>query len=739
MRPFKPRATDLAALAAAALLIIATFADILFRNRALYIRDVSRFFYPNFAILRELIRSGAFPFWNFRYNAGQPFAANPAFASLYPPQWLAAFSDHAFGYQVQIVAHYLLAAVGMYVFLRSIRLRPPSALFGAISFALGGMLLSLSNLVNVLFGVAWLPWLAFAARRRNFALAALFLGAILLIGDQAVILQAGFLLAAWAVQLAWRSRSARPLVFAACVVLAALAVGGGQIIPALDHQRDSGRAGAIPYSMVAQWTLPPARPLELALPTVFGAFKDWPFYWAGKRFYGSMDVPWVFSFYNGMLVFVLASAGFVRRVRGWTLTASVAAVSYAAAVFPLLYFAGLRSVRYPEKFFIAGVFMLIVFAAITADRLLEDEKLRRTATGVAFLVVIAAIGSLIWVSSPQFATTWRLTGYFGDYLMYAREGAVITIATALALTLILGARRFLSPRIWIALLALFVLADLMPRTRGLTPRIDASYYEPPPAAEGLRGARVYNDADWRMTLLGAPPMPVEQRAWRVRNGLLPEMQAIWGIDAVLEIDITLTNLLPSIEFSHVFWAAQFARRTDVVPILLSMAGATHVVELRDGTSADRPTRIVALPSNQRFYFADQIIAGPLSQILTRRVSPHTVFADESFAPIVGRVIRSEVRPNAIDLDVETTGQALLVIAVTRHKYWKGILDGMPARIRPANEAFQSMVIPPGRHHVALRYRNPVVMIFGLISAVSVLALAAVAALRSRAPQPPTPH
>ena len=79
----------------------------------------------------------------------------------------------------------------MYVFLRSLRLRPLPALFGAVSFSLGGMLLSLSNLANVLFALSWFPWLAFAVNRRKVALASLFLGLILLIGDQAMILQAG--------------------------------------------------------------------------------------------------------------------------------------------------------------------------------------------------------------------------------------------------------------------------------------------------------------------------------------------------------------------------------------------------------------------------------------------------------------------------------------------------------------------------------------------------------------------
>jgi hypothetical protein len=165
-----------------------------------------------------------------------------------------------------------------------------------------------------------------------------------------------------------------------------------------------------------------------------------------------------------------------------------------------------------------------------------------------------------------------------------------------------------------------------------------------------------------------------------------------------------------------------------------------VAELRDATSAERPIRIISLPANQRYYFADQVLSVPLDQILKRRVSPHAAFTDLSpFAPAPGRVLRAEQRPNAIDLDVETGGRGLLVIAVTRHKYWKAILDGMPAPIHPANAAFQALVIPPGRHHVALRYGNPLTIIFGFVSAASVIALAAVAALRNRARRPPTPH
>ena len=685
MRPISRRSEDALALLATAILIAAAFADILFFHRSFYVRDVARFFAPNFAVLRELIRSGSFPFWNPHHAAGQPFAANPAYAALYPPQWV--FTS----LHVEVVAHYLLAAAGMYLFLRSLALRAAASFFGAVSFALGGMMLSLSNLCTVLFGMAWLPWLGWAIARRRFPLAALILGVILIVGDQAVILEAGIVTAAWAV---WR-REWKP---AALILIGGLLAGSAQIVPAIDHQIDSGRATAIPQFIATQWTMPLVRPLELALPNVFGSFGDAPVYWAGERFYGKMLVPWVFSFYAGMLVFAFACAGLVRRVPGWGFVAAIVAIGYVAAVTPIVYRGGLKSVRYPEKFFMMADVALIVFASIVADRIFDDERLRRTAAVVAGCVAIAAMASLAFVPAA------------------GHGGAVVTISTALLAALMLAAGR--TP---LVAFALFLLIDLGLRVRGLTPRIEDSYYDPPPLAAQVRAGRVFNDADWRLLMQPGPQISAGAQVWRVRNGLLPDMQAMWGVDAVLENDITLTNLLPSIDFTHAFWYARFSNRTDVIPLLMTMAGTSHVIELRDADF-----RVVFLPQNHRFYFADAIVNGPAyPQIFQRAFPPHVAFTDvAAFTPANGQVLRVDARPNAIDLDVQAAGKALLVIAETRHKYWKGTLDGQTAALHPANIAFQSMVIPAGRHHVELRYRNPLIAIFGVVSLLSAAGLIA---------------
>jgi uncharacterized membrane protein YfhO len=77
------------------------------------------------------------------------------------------------------------------------------------------------------------------------------------------------------------------------------------------------------------------------------------------------------------------------------------------------------------------------------------------------------------------------------------------------------------------------------------------------------------------------------------------------------------------------------------------------------------------------------------------------------------------------IDVDADGYALLVMTVTRHKYWRAFIDGKEAAIVPANIAFQAIAVPAGKHRVETRYRNPLVVVSGLITLLA-LALAAAA-------------
>ncbi|HYJ47898.1 MAG TPA: hypothetical protein VEV81_14880, partial [Pyrinomonadaceae bacterium] len=109
------RARESLTIAALLALVTFFFLDILLAGLNLYTRDIPRVYYPERAALRTILRAGSFPFWNHFAAAGQPLAANPGYEAFYPPQWLLALGPLRDMFHLEIVLHYLLAALGMYL------------------------------------------------------------------------------------------------------------------------------------------------------------------------------------------------------------------------------------------------------------------------------------------------------------------------------------------------------------------------------------------------------------------------------------------------------------------------------------------------------------------------------------------------------------------------------------------------------------------------------------------------
>jgi uncharacterized membrane protein YfhO len=78
--------------------------------------------------------------------------------------------------------------------------------------------------------------------------------------------------------------------------------------------------------------------------------------------------------------------------------------------------------------------------------------------------------------------------------------------------------------------------------------------------------------------------------------------------------------------------------------------------------------------------------------------------------------------NAADIDVVAGAVAFLSISVTSHKYWSATIDGQPAQLIPANIAYQGLFVPRGAHHIRMEYRNPMILIGGVITLLAVIAL-----------------
>ncbi|HYS54878.1 MAG TPA: hypothetical protein VER58_14060 [Thermoanaerobaculia bacterium] len=371
----------------AALLAIAValiFSDVLFLGAGFYIRDIYRDYLPSRFILRQVIFGGEFPFWNRYWSGGQPLAANPGFQAFYPGTWLALLPSFFFGFNLEIIAHIALAAAGMFLLLRSMTLRVESALFGAIAFGFGGVILSLTNLLPFLTSVAWWPLIVMFARQGRWFRLAICMGMLLLAAEVSVMVMTAILLwSAGDLAGVCRRGRRRPTELALALLLA-LGIGAIAIIPALDLKRDSGRARALTFEEGTSWSMPLIRPVELFYPYAFGRITDDGSEFRGAWRYRPPRLPLIFSIYCGLLVPLLAMAGIVMRVAKWTWIAMP--LSYVLAIgsngpLPIFY----RWIRYPEKFILFGLFAMIVLAAMAFDRL--DRRL-------APFLLLLAVGDL---------------------------------------------------------------------------------------------------------------------------------------------------------------------------------------------------------------------------------------------------------------------------------------------------------------------------------------------------------
>ena len=652
--------------------------------------------------------------------------------------------------------HLYIAAGAMYAFLRSLALKAPAAFFGALSFVLGGICLSYLDLLPILFSVAWLPLICLFARRfirdgrrRDFVLAAVFLGLQMLVGEPSTILQTAMLVGIYAL-----FRGARAIGRVAMIGIAALLLSAVQMLPAIDHASQSVRALGFSFEGVTSWSFPPARLGELLQPNLLGhhLVNEKRVYWGGPLYPGR-GVPFLHGIYSGLAVTVLALAGLLANVRGRRIVLALLAVSLLLALgahtplWRVLYDLGLaRSIRYPEKFMLLGLFAMVVYAAVVFEELLANERVRRAAMIVVGVIAavtgVAALIAFTPAHARVFIALWEPPArVLAEMLALSRSGWMLAAARALLLLVLLRNLGRVRTQVWLALGALFVALDLGLSIPELAPRVPAAYYRQPPLVAQQLPAdrapyRIIHLASWQTSGAGWYTTPQPDLYWISRNAMYPPMTATWGIRSVLERDYDRTFLLPTEEFTNAVWEIS-RRRPDWLDPVAAMANAWFCAVFVPGEEAfarargDRrilqPVRLLPLAPHPRYYFAEAVESDRnfVEKVAGGKFPDRTAFLRGAapFPPAPARVTRVSESANTARIEAETRGRAFLVMSVTPHRYWRITVDGRPARPVVTNLGFQGVVVETaGKHVIEMRYRNPLVPIGGAISALTALAL-----------------
>jgi hypothetical protein len=267
--------------------------------------------FPLRVLTGRLLREGHLPLLDPYIWSGAPLLSGWNAGAAYPLTWLFAVLPGTAAWALNLIATWAAAGLGMFWFLRALRLGSLASFLGALSFAFAGAMPAQLEHFGLIAGLSWIPLQLLAVLRLTAGgdrrsrltwlcvLAAAF-GMTMLAGEPRSIDDATVIVAVFA---AWRivagGRPARPAVLWVAAGLAlGICLGAVQWLPGLAAV-DSSQRAAGSVALFNSGSLPPSWLLLLVVPDLLGGS-------------GSLGQPGFFAHYN--LAEVTSYAGLLPLV-----------------------------------------------------------------------------------------------------------------------------------------------------------------------------------------------------------------------------------------------------------------------------------------------------------------------------------------------------------------------------------------------------------------------------------------
>jgi hypothetical protein len=705
--------------------------EIIFGTHALFYRDAGQFGYPVGIYLRDCLWRGEIPLWDPYSDCGIPFLAQWLTLALYPPSLIYMLLPVPWSINLFILGHVFLAGLGMYFLARHWFGNRFAASVAGLAFAWNGLLLHSWMWPNLIATLAWMPWViwlcdrARSAGRRTLILAALAGGMQMLTGSPEEIIYTWLMVLAFFLVGAWLER--RPILGGlarlACVVALVTALAAAQLFPWMDflaHGDRTTAAGgndwAMPVWGAANFLVPMFRMVQ----SITGVCMQ-------------PDQAWVSSYYMGIVTLLLALLGLIKARHARTMFLSALAVGGVLCAMgdrgillkvlrTLMPFLGIT--RYPVKYVVVTDFCLPLLAAAGVVWLQRREAwaVRRSLvwTGLAMATGVAALAFCLPFPENSHSQV-GMNGVARLLVLAAGMGAILYQPFCL------GKKGQLIVSFAFLLLMGLDICTHVPRQNPTVRSGDYAATAPPMTEvprlgeartmlarepkilmlglygrdlEGLFSAQrdlLYGD----LNLLDEVPgvngfMPVHLReesavAARLYQGPeLPRLQEFLGVSQLctnLFVWRRQTNFMP--------WATIGQQ-----PVFAGEAATLNALAAPDFA----PRREVYLPleaSNQ----------------VTAAADPQAM------------IISSNFTAAQCEFQTQAATPTMLVIAQSYYHWWKVSVDGAAVPLLRANEGFQAVEGPAGRHEVRLVYRDRSFQI-GAVFSISAL-LVCGAGLRQR--------
>jgi hypothetical protein len=554
----------------------------------------------------------------------------------------------------------------------------------------------------------------------------------------------------------------------------AAALAAGQWLPSLEASRRSARA-TLTEAARGHWSLTPALLGQALVPaplSILPLRQD-----ARQRLFGGRDA-FLASIYLGLPALALVAGPLPRRrrrVRHALLATAAVALGLSLGLHTPLYswasaVPGLSALRYPAKGMVLAGLCWALLAGLGFDGWLRARPSARRAIVLVTLLLGAGIFAALsaasaWRARPEVWTSLVSVGSglsLRSALLPLTHALAILAAACLGMAFALWMRR----RAWgPPALALVAVADLFAAHHALNPTAPVALFtHRPPLLDALRGTGEGEWHDRRVwaydyfqpgaseTHLGrsVPYLPVRGPAgWSVpavqalglRQYLFPPVGGAWKVAGSFDRDVSGFGSAEVARLSALLHEAEASPELHLR--FLRLGGVTHVVALHaegwphlvplatvEGLFPE-PLRLFQVPDTlPRAYLAHGRVLTGTPPAPHHSAVDTTATADASAG--TARIL--EISADAMEIEVEATRPAELIVLDAFDPHWVATVDGVSVPVHRANTAFRAVQVDAGRHRVQMRYR-PWPVFAGL--AVTLCALGAMAWLLAtrRGPAP----
>jgi len=703
---------------------------------------------------------GEFPHWNPFTFGGMPFFATGT-GMFYPFNLLISLmpvGDTALWYLMQavLVLHVLLAGVNMYVYLRFHGRSNSASLFGAVSFMLGGYIITHVIHSGIFYIAAWLPLMLLLLEKgvrdvkpRYMVIGGLLLGAVMQVGHAQVMFYAVVFMLTYALFLSCQyGQSMKPLLRrVALSALYFLIAAGLCMVQYLPIFEASGHTVRSRFTIIdaSEGSLQFVQLLTALLPKLFGAYtgsESVPVFWLTDAFKHGYYNYWESCFYFGVSTLILSVLLF-RKIKtdrtlifaaAWILLAFLIALGGNFFFYKLLFSLGIpgfNSFRATPRILFVWAFIFPVMAAAVIDGLNDLKSSKLKAVSLSLCAAAAILGLV--TAAGGLSSVFPLMNTVDGRAQYASlQGMMLLVnATLFGVVLILFFKNIVSEKRVKILMVVCVSIDMLVFAAGqhITRRdgADVVFKRAQGTVETIKSLR--KEGIYRVNTRQFIVEPGSKIAGQSNIMLMNRNQGY-----VSEVEITegynqfrLKYSIPPLD----------AEKFNVMLDLMNIRYYVNPQLKEDDKDKDVMLRNeTCLPRAKLFYKA-AVVGGTNSDngvdslILDYMNSPNydhkneVAVTDPNLAKFTGgngtgeaKIVKYDF--NRIELDVNTDKEAILWLSEIWYPAWKATVNGNKTTVYRADYSFRAVTVPAGHSKVVFKFESTLFNIGALISLLTLL-------------------